>query len=135
MLPFFLVPLALALGAATQRAQSPADRAVADSAATANANKPVTIQFENQGWELATVYAVPQSGMAFRLGQVSPGRTERLVVPRSVVAGGLSSINIVAVPFARRAALSSGPVTVSPGDVLRATVPSTGNAVWILPGH
>ena len=133
MFPFLIVPLALVLGVATtQHTPTPAQRAAADSAAVANKDKPVIVRFDNQAWDLATVYAVPRDGMAVRLGDVSPGSTERLVVPRSAV-NGSGVINIVAVPFARHRASGSGPVAVMPGDELKATFSPTEDGVWVLP--
>src|SRR5437868_5299946 len=108
MFPFIIVPLAFALGIATHHAPSPAARAVADSTAAANADKPAVIHFDNEAWDMATVYAVPQSGMAIRLGQVNPGSTARFVVPRTVTSGS-GLVNIVAVPFGRRFTVRSGP--------------------------
>jgi hypothetical protein len=138
MFPFLLVPLALALGIAAHETHAapatPAERAAADSAAVADARKPAIIMFENQGWDLATVYAVPRSGLAVRLGQVTPGATARLVVPRSVVTAG-SSVDIVAVPLARNFAIRSGPVTIYPGDALRASIPASQNLISVLPAR
>ena len=132
MFPFLMIPLALALGVATHHPVTPAQRATTDSAAVTQRDAPVTIQFDNQAWDMATVYAVPQNGMAVRLGQVNAGSTARLVVPRSAVTSS-GVINIVAVPFARRFSTGSGPVAVAPGDALKATLSPTENGVWVVP--
>jgi hypothetical protein len=134
MLPNLLVPLALALGVAAHGAVAPAERVQADSTAVANRDQPVTIHFENQGYDLATVYAVPMSGIAVRLGQVTPGATAKFVVPRAVVSGP-TTVNFVAVPFARNFATRSGPVAVAPGDVFDLALSASENAVSVLPGR
>lgn len=138
MLPMLLVPLALAFGLAAggshhQPAPAPAAVAADTTAKAAPAAEATVIEFENQSFDMATVYLVPQAGMPVRLGQVNPGRTQRLVVPRGVV-GGLTSAEIVAVPFAHRYWVGSGPVTLGAGDSLRASLSSTANMVSILPG-
>ncbi len=132
MFPFILVPIALALGIAAHDAPAtPAERAATDSVAVADSRKPAVIEFENQGWDLATVYAVPRGGLALRLGQVTPGTTERFVVPSSAVTAG--SFDIVAVPLARNYAIRSGPVSLSPGDGIRASIPASENLISVLP--
>jgi hypothetical protein len=65
---------------------------------------------------------------------VGAGQTVRFVIPRSVVAGP-TSVNIVAVPFARRFTVGSGPVTMAPGDALNARLSSQENGVWVLPAR
>ena len=138
MFAFLLVPLALALGIAAHGTATPAERAQADSAAdsvaVAHRDQPVTIRFDNQGSDLATVYAVPMNGIAVRLGQVTPGATARLVVPRSVVAGP-TTVNFVAVPFARNFVTRSGPVTVAPGDAFDLALSASENLVSVLPAR
>ena len=137
MLPFPFVPFALALGLAVSG--SPAQPPVAadttivvDSTDAAPSTAPAVIQFENQGFEMATVYVVPQSGMAYRIGRVMSGNTARLVVPRSVVAGS-TTVQIVAVPFATRRQVSSGPVQLAQGEALRASLASSANLLSVLP--
>ena len=152
MLPTLLVPLAAAFGLAVggTHAQPPAKDTVrapaantthaADSTAAAPEkapekapkSAPAVIQFENQAFDMATVYVVPQFGLPVRLGQVNSGRTTRLVVPRSVV-WGPTTVEIVAVPFAGRRSVGSGPVTIGAGEALRATLSSTANLVSVLP--
>jgi hypothetical protein len=134
MLPIFLAPLALALGITLHHAAATPLPTATDSATVAGSKQPVVIEFENQAWDLATVYAVPQSGGAVRLGQVTAGGTARLRVPLSVVADP-TTVDIVAVPFARHVAARSGLVTVVPGDVLRASLPPAENIVSVLPGR
>lgn len=132
MLPLFILPLALVFGLATHPASAPA--AGADSTVAVDANAPARVAFENQGWDIVTVYAVPQSGMAVRLGQVTPGATGRFTVPRSVVASA-SSIDLVAVPLARNYVVRSGPVAMSPGDAFSASLSSAGHLISVLPAR
>jgi len=134
MFPFIIVPLALAPHNAPHNAPSPAERVVADSTAAANADQPAVISFDNQAWDMATVYAVPQNGMAIRLGQVNSGSTARFVLPRSVTSG-VGVVNIVAVPFGRRFATGSGPVSVMPGDQFTATFSPSENNISVLPAR
>jgi hypothetical protein len=134
MFPFIILPLALALGVAAHDAPHPAERAAADSTVAANVDEPVVIQFDNQAWDMATVYALPQSGMAIRLGQVNPGSTARFVLPRGATAGS-GVVNIVAVPFGRRFTVRSGPVSVTPGDRLSASLSPSENNISVLPAR
>src|SRR5690349_21335409 len=71
MSPILLVPLALAFGLAAGGSHGqPPVAGAADSTvvatdtmpARAKAPAPAVIQFDNQAWDLATVYLVPQSG-------------------------------------------------------------------------
>jgi len=137
MFPFLLLPFALALGLSTHQTPAPAQAAVNDSTAAANAaanaKLPVTIEFDNQAWEMATVYAVPDHGLPVRLGDVTPGSTARLVIPRNVVSN-ITTLNLVATRLARRGAVGSGPVTVSPGDTFNVSLSSNG-LVSVLPGR
>lgn len=135
MLPFLLVPFALALGLIVggPSTQPPAAGG-GDSTVVADSAAPTVIQFENQAFELATVYVVPQSGMPYRIGRVSSGATANLVVPRSVV-GGATMVQIIAVPFATGRRVSSGPVTLGQGDALRASLASSANLISVLPAR
>jgi hypothetical protein len=133
MFLFLLLPFAVALGIAVHDTQAPAQRAATDSAAVANANSPATIRFQNDALDNATVYAVPDHGMAARLGEVFGGQTSRLVVPRDLLSGGM--VNIVAVPFARNFVVRSGPVAMSPGDVMDVRLTSDERAVSVLPAR
>ncbi len=138
MLPFLLVPFALALGVAVSGspAQPPVaaavDSTVVDSTDAAPSDAPAVIQFENQGFEMATVYVVLQSGMPYRIGRVMSGNTARLVVPRSVV-GGPTTVQIIAIPFATGRRVSSGPVQLAQGEALRASLASSANLLSVLP--
>jgi hypothetical protein len=127
MLPLILIPLAFAFGLAAHDApRAPADRAPVVSA------EPAVIVFENQAWDLATVYAVPQFGLPVRLGQVMPGGTTRLRVPRSVVSTS-GAVEIVAVPFARNFSVRSGLVTLVAGEAVRASLSPAENILSVLP--
>jgi hypothetical protein len=114
---------------------SAARRPAADSAVAAPRDtRHVTITFENQSLEVATIYVVSQSGYRARIGQVIPGRTQRLVVPRGVV-GAASTVDIVAVSIGRRVIARSGPVNLSPGDSYSASLSSLANIVSVLPAR
>jgi hypothetical protein len=138
MLPFLLVPFALAFGLvvsdspAQPPVAAPIDSTVVDTTDAEPSTGPAVIQFENQGFEMATVYVVPQSGMPYRIGRVMSGNTARLVVPRSVV-GGPTTVQIIAVPFATGRRVSSGPVQLAQGEALRASLASSANLLSVLP--
>jgi hypothetical protein len=125
-----IILAALALGLAQDSTPAPAK----SPAKAPPADDRVTIAFENQSLELATIYVVTASGGRFRVGQVIPGRTETLRLPRSVV-GAAATIDIVAVPLARRYVIRSGPVTVAPGDTIAASLSPIANLVSVLPAR
>lgn len=131
MLPLLILPFALALGVAAHGGATPAAAAVADTT-VADPNAPVTVRFENQSMDLATLYAVPSGGMAVRLGQVFSGGRSQFVVPKSMV-WGVSTVDFVAVPFARNFVTRSGPVTLSPGDAYDLSLSPTENSLSVLP--
>jgi hypothetical protein len=135
MLPLLLVPLALALGVAVHGAPHAATATPysADSTAVSRGVEPAVIEFDNQAFDLATVYLVPQFGVPIRLGQVTGGGNSRFVVPRGVAYGG--TFEIVAVPFPRRFAVGSGPLTLLAGDALRASLSPSQNLVSVLPAR
>ena len=133
MLPLLLVPFALALGLIVGGPSTqPPVAGASDSTVVAEAPAPTVIQFENQAFEMATVYVVPQSGMPYRIGRVNSGNTARLVVPRSIV-GGATMVQIVAVPFATGRQVSSGPVSLGQGDAVHASLASSANLLSVLP--
>jgi hypothetical protein len=134
MLPLFLAPLAFALGLAMHNAPARPAAGAADSTSVAAANQPAVIEFENQAWDQATVYAVPRSGLPVRLGDVMAGATRRFTVPRTVFAGA-STVDIVARPFARRFVVRSGEVTLFPGDEIRASLAPAENMISVLPAR
>lgn len=132
MLAFLLIPLAFALGVTTQG--SHATSTVPATAAAAVDTAHVVLEFENQSLDLATVYAVRESGQYARLGQVSANSSERLVIPRSVVSGS-TMIRLVARPLAGRARPNSGSFAVQPGDHIAAALSPTLNTISVLPAR
>jgi hypothetical protein len=88
----------------------------------------------NQTTEQANVFAVAASGESFRIGTVASGRTETLTIPRSVLGSG-PTVNIVARRLATSRGVSSGPITVHPGDEFTITFPASGNTLAVLPGR
>ncbi len=92
------------------------------------------ITFVNQTNDQANVFAVATSGESFRIGTVPAGRTETLTLPRSVLGSG-PTVNIVARRLATARGVSSGPITVRPGDAFTVTFPASGNNLAVLPGR
>ena len=92
------------------------------------------IVFVNQTTEQANVFAVATSGESYRIGSVASGRTETLTIPRSVLGSG-PTVNIVARRLATARGVSSGPITVHPGDEFTVTFPASGNTLAVLPGR
>jgi hypothetical protein len=90
------------------------------------------ITFVNETTEQASVFAVATSGESFRIGNVPAGRTERLTIPRSVLGSG-PTVSIVARRLATTRGVSSGPITVRPGDEFTVTLPPSGNTLAVLP--
>ena len=146
MSPRSIVSLAVAVvcaaqvAAAQSRSQPPNPPTVPDSTVAASpvvSGKPadaarVLIDFQNRSWELATVYAVHESGRRTRIGEVGAGKTATLVVPRAVVSS-VTGINVVAIPFGRRSGAESGVLAVAPGDHFVATLEANMKSVSILP--
>jgi hypothetical protein len=92
------------------------------------------ITFVNQSTEQANVFAIGSSGEQYRIGTVPGGRTDRLTIPRSALGSGFT-VTIVARRLATSRAISSGPITVSPGDEFTVTLPPAGNTLAVLPGR
>ena len=89
--------------------------------------------FSNESLYQADVFIVVPGTEARRVGTVMGGRTDTLTVPRDMTMRA-GSLSIVARIFARSAAPSSGPLTISPGEVLRVTLPSNEKLLTVLPG-
>lgn len=134
MFPLLLVPLAVALGFAAHGNAAPVEHVPADSVRAVRADAPVSIEFRNDASDLATLYAVPMSGIAVRLGEVMPGSSRTLTIPRAVVASP-TEVNFVAVPFARHFVTRSGPVSVAPGQAYELSLSATENSLSVLPGR
>ena len=92
------------------------------------------VTFVNQSTETTDVFAVATSGETFRIGAVGAGRTERLTVPRSVLNAG-ATVSILARRLATARGVSSGPITVRPGDEFTVTLPPAGNTLAVLPAQ
>lgn len=89
--------------------------------------------FVNQSLDQADVYAVTDAGTSRRLGTVFAGRTDTLDVPASVLAAG-GTVRIAARLLGSSAAPRTGPISISNGDVLRVTLPSSAQTLTVLPG-
>ena len=89
--------------------------------------------FVNQSLDQADVYAITDGGTSRRLGTVFAGRTDTLDVPSSVLASG-GPVRIAARLLANSAAPRTGPLSISSGDVLRVTLPSSALTLTVLPG-
>ena len=92
------------------------------------------VTFVNQTSETTDVFAVATSGETYRIGAVGAGRTERLTVPRSALNSG-PVVNILARRLATARGVTSGPITVRPGDEFTVTLPPAGNTLAVLPGQ
>jgi hypothetical protein len=92
------------------------------------------LSFVNQSTDQASVFAVATSGEQYRIGSVPAGRTETLTIPHSVLGSG-PTVTIVARRLATTRGVSSGPITVRPGDEFTITLPPSGNALAVLPGR
>ena len=95
---------------------------------------PAVIVFDNQSLYQAAVYAVPQSGAAFRIGTVPGGRTDTLTVDGAAMPAG-GSVRLIADLLAISASPRTGPLTLFPGDHLDVTLPPTANILTVLPGE
>jgi hypothetical protein len=98
---------------------------------TGEAYRPAVLLFTNQSLDQASVYAIRSGGDVRRIGTVQAGRTEAITLPRDFVTAG--SVNIVAVPLASNRALSTGPVSIRPGDRYSVTLPISENVLTLLP--
>ncbi|HEX6600455.1 MAG TPA: hypothetical protein VF034_14155 [Gemmatimonadaceae bacterium] len=88
--------------------------------------------FANESLDQADVYAVLNSGQSQRIGTVFAGRTETLDVPTNITSAG-GTVSIVARLLAHSYAPSTGPLTLSPGDRIRITLPATARSLSVLP--
>lgn len=95
---------------------------------------PTVIVFQNQSLEQADLFAVRRSAGALRVGTVMAGRTDTLVIQRGELAPG-ETVNFVARLLAGTHTPRSGPVAVSPGEVLNITLPQSENLLAVLPGQ
>ena len=91
------------------------------------------VVFVNQSLDQADVFVVSAGGQSQRIGTVFGGRTETLSVPSTFVSGA-TTVNIVARLLAHTNAPRTGPITLSPGESVQVTLPSSANTLTILPG-
>lgn len=88
--------------------------------------------FVNQSLDQADVYVVMDAGQSQRIGTVFAGRTDTLTVPANVLARG-GSLSIAARLLARSVVPRSGPLTLSAGERIQVTLPSTAQTLTVLP--
>lgn len=88
--------------------------------------------FVNQSLDQADVFAVMDAGQSIRLGTVFAGRTDTLTVPSDVVSRG-STVTIAARLLARNYSPHTGPLVLSPGQMIQVTLPSAGQTLTVLP--
>ena len=91
------------------------------------------VVFVNQSIDQADVYVVRDGGTSQRIGTVFGGRTETLTVPSNLI-NGATTVNIVARLLAHTTAPRTGPITLSPGQTVQITLPSSLNTLTVLPG-
>jgi hypothetical protein len=89
--------------------------------------------FVNQSLDQADVFAVLDAGQSVRLGTVFAGRTDTLSVPYDIVSRG-ATVTIAARLLARNYAPHTGPLVLTPGQVLQVTLPSSLSTLTVLPG-
>ena len=99
---------------------------------SASSNEPVVVIFTNQSLDQADVFAIAPSGNPQRLGTVMAGHTDTLTLPASVAITA-GRVDFVARMLYRNRAPRSGPVSISPGDRLRVTLPSTEDLLGVVP--
>lgn len=88
--------------------------------------------FVNQSLEQADVFAVMDAGQSVRLGTVFAGRTDTLSVPYDIVSRG-ATVTIAARLLARNYAPHTGPLVLTPGEMLQITLPSNLSTLTVLP--
>ena len=97
------------------------------------ADQPATqVIFVNQSLDQADVFAVMDAGQPIRIGTVFAGRTDTLTVPTDVVNRG-GNVSIAARLLAHSYVPRTGPLVLSPGQVLQVTLPSNANTLTVLP--
>jgi len=88
--------------------------------------------FVNQSLDQADVYAVMDAGQSVRLGTVFAGRTDTLTVPYDIVSRG-ANVSIAARLLAHNYAPHTGPLVLTPGQMVQVTLPSGANTLTVLP--
>lgn len=95
---------------------------------------PAEIVFANRAMNQADVFTVSRSGARVRLGSVMAGQTVVLRVPVGAE-GGDRAVEIVARIVATAHELSTGLVTLGPGERLAVTLPLDERLLSVLPAR
>jgi hypothetical protein len=90
------------------------------------------IEFVNESLDQADVYAVPAAGDRIRIGTVSANTTSRLTIPQTFLSAN-GTVNIVAQIFASTRVVRSGRISLTPGEGVQITLPSSENTLTVLP--
>ena len=95
-------------------------------------SESVYVTFVNESSAQLDIFVVTPSSR-LRLTTLSPGRTERVRLPDTVVGAGAGGVNFVARVFPDRDAISSGSVTIIRGEELRVRIPPTMTTLVVTP--
>jgi hypothetical protein len=95
-------------------------------------SESVYVTFVNESSAQLDIFAVTP-GSRFRLTTLSPGRSERVRLPDTVVGAGAGGVNFVARVFPDRGTISSGSVTIIRGDELQVRIPPTMTTLVVTP--
>ena len=90
-------------------------------AATAGPNAATFVDVDNQGWIDMDVYAISH-GQRVRLGTAIGAKQTRFKIPSYLIAT-LTPLRFLADPIGGRRSPVSEEITVSPGDVIKLTIP------------
>jgi hypothetical protein len=92
---------------------------------------PAVIYFANNSADEAAVYAIRDGVREVRIGNVMSGRTDTLTVPYDMVISG--SMRIYARPLARNYVVSTGTLTLRPGEAIVVRLPLSERTLAVLP--
>ncbi|MHB1263922.1 MAG: hypothetical protein ACYC1S_05810 [Gemmatimonadaceae bacterium] len=81
------------------------------------------VQVNNQSWLDMTVYVV-RGSQRVRIGQVNSNGSSKLEIPNGMVTGA-TTLSFVVDPIGSRRTASSFDITVTPGETVQLTIPST----------
>jgi hypothetical protein len=129
---FSLVATLASLGVMTACSRAGQAGAGAPAEPSEPSASPAVVTFTNEGLDQVDVYAVRSSSGRRRLASVAAGRSETFTVPRDLVFSA-GPVTIIAVPLASNRVVSTGPITIRPGDRLAITMPVTQNTLTVLP--
>ena len=93
-----------------------------------------SVVFHNQSTDQADVYAISSGGEPVRIGTVFAGRTDRLTVPQSAT-GASNRVNVMARIFGLGRVITTGPVTLAPGETMDVTLSSDEKILSVLPSR